>query len=325
MSLGALIVGLGEIGMGYDLDLDPVQYVYSHARAFSQHPAFHLVAAVDLDLKRRQAFMKTYKHPAYADIETALGQHQADLVVIATPTPLHKKTLEKVLSQSQPKVVMCEKPLSYDAEEGQFMVDACAAKGVSLYVNYMRRSAPGVIEVKRLLDTGEIEAPVKCVTWYSKGFLHNGSHIFNLLEYWLGPMQSATIINRGRVWGEGDPEPDVHVKFKKGEAVFLSAWEEEFSHYTVELLSRSGRLRCEQGGEVIQWQPTMTDTVLKNYRVLSTKPHAIESGMAHYQWHVVDQLARSINQEKNELCSGNDALLTLRSIKEIISLCTHDL
>ena len=320
MSLGVLIVGLGRIGMEYDLDLDPVQYVYSHARAFSQHADFHLAAAVDPDLQKRQTFVQSYHCPAYADIETALDRHQPGLVVIATPTPRHKETLEKVLNKSRPKVVLCEKPLSYDLEDGRFMVKACAEKGISLYVNYIRRSAPGAIEVKRLLDSGTIKVPVKGVAWYSKGFLHNGSHFFNLMEYWLGPMQGATMINRGRLWGEADSEPDVHVKFENGEVMFLAAWEEAFSHYTVELLSCSGRLRCEQGGEVIQWQPTMPDAVLNDYRALSAQLQTIESGMSRYQWHVVDQLGRSINDERSELCSGSNALVTLCAMEEIVSL-----
>lgn len=323
MSSGVLIVGLGQIGMGYDLDLDPVQYVYSHSRAFSQHPDFHLAAAVDPDPQKRQAFVQNYHCPAYADIETALAQHKPDLVVIATPTPRHKETLENVLGKSQPKVVLCEKPLSYELEESRFMVKTCAEKGIGLYVNYIRRSIPGAVAVKRLLDSGTINLPVKGVAWYSKGFLHNGSHFFNLLEYWLGPMQSASIINRGRLWGENDSEPDVHVKFDNGEVIFLAAWEEAFSHYTVELLSRNGRLRCDQGGEVIQWQPTMADAALNDYRKLSTQYQTIDSGMSRYQWHVVDQLARSMNQEKYELCSGREALVTLGAMKKIVSLSTR--
>ena len=161
MSVGVLIVGLGQIGMGYDLGLDPAQYVYSHARAFSQHPDFHLVAAVDPDPQKRQIFVQSYQCPAYAEIETALGLHQPGLVVIATPTPLHKETLQSVLDQSHPEVVLCEKPLSYDPEEGRLMLTACAEKGTSLFVNYIRRSLPGVVEVKRRLDAGEFGVPVK--------------------------------------------------------------------------------------------------------------------------------------------------------------------
>lgn len=315
MSLGVLIVGLGQIGMGYDLGLDPVRYVQSHARAFSQHPAFHLVGAVDPDPQRREVFAQTCHSPAYADLETALGRHQPGVVVIATPTPTHKDTLLNVLSLARPQVILCEKPLAYGTEEGRFMVNACLDKGVALYVNYMRRSVPGFIEVKRLLDAGEIKGPVKGVTWYSKGLLHNGSHFFNLMEYWLGPVQTASVLKKGRTWGADDFEPDVHVVFQKGEMVFLAAWEEAFSHYTVELLSPSGRLRCEQGGDVIHWQAA---EALDGHHALSSQPRVIDTGMARYQWHVTDQLARSMAGMQPVLCSGEEALLTLGSLNDLV-------
>jgi hypothetical protein len=134
------------------------------------------------------------------------------------------------------------------------------------------------------------------------------------MEYWLGPMQTASVLKRGRTLGPGDSEPDVHVVFEKGEMVFLAAWEEAFSHYTMELLSPSGRLRCEHGGDVIQWQAAQT---LDGHQALSSQPQAIETDMSRYQWHVADQLAHSMAGMEPVLCSGKDALDTLAAMKSI--------
>lgn len=323
MSMGVVILGLGQIGMGYDLGLDADQYIYSHARAFSLHPSFHLVAAVDPDPKQRDIFTQTFHAPAYATVEAALSAHQPQLVVIATPTPLHKETLQAVLTHTKPVAVLCEKPLSYSVAEGQWMVDACAGAGVKLYVNYMRRSTPGFIDIKNRLDSGEIKTPVKGVVWYSKGFLHNGSHFVNLMAYWLGAMQSATRINKGRMWNQIDSEPDVSIKFEKGEVVFLAAWEEKFSHYTVELLSPNGRLMCASGGETIEWQLAQTDGI-GTHSSLSSSPEVIESGMARYQWHVAEQLARSLKGETAAICDGKQALATLELGYKVMNLIPAD-
>lgn len=318
MSFGVLLVGLGQIGMGYDLDLDHEVHVYTHARAFSQHPHFHLMAAVDSEEQRRQIFEQTYQCPAYVDVESALRNHQPDLVVIAVPTRLHNEIVQLVLRKSYPKVVLCEKPLAYDINEARTIVKACAAKGVGLYVNYMRRSDPGVIEVKRRLDDDKMGESVKGVAWYSKGFLNNGSHFFNLLEYWLGPMQRSQVLNCDRLWGENDPELDVQVTFERGNIVFLAAWEEAFSHYTIELLSPGGRLRYDRGGELIQWQPAELDPHFSGYTVLAGKPEIISSGMDRYQWHVAEQLAAVFYGKSFSLCSGDQALTTLESMQTII-------
>lgn len=318
MSLGVLIVGLGQIGMGYDLELDPQRYVYTHARAFSQHLGFHLLAAVDPDAGRRQVFEQTFKAPAYATLGAALAHHRPDLVVIATPTAQHKEALQEVLGHSSPVAVLCEKPLSYDLEEGQWMATACAEKDVKLYVNYMRRADPAVAEVKRRLQDWGGGNPVKGVVWYSKGLLHNGSHFFNLLEYWLGHMTGCASINSGRLWAQVDPEPDVSVKFERGEVVFLAAWEEAFSYYSIELLSPKGRLRYEQGGCLVEWRASDADPLLENHRSLSDLPEMIENEMDRYQWNVAEQLARSMAGHSFHLCTGNEALDTLVALKKVM-------
>lgn len=313
-----LIVGLGQIGMSYDLALDPAAHMYTHARAFGEHPEFCLAGGVDVDVKRREIFTRTYSRPAYADLATALREHDPAVVVIAVPTRYHEATLHEVLQLSRPRAVLCEKPLAYKLDEAHRMVAACSARGVKLYVNYMRRSDEGVIECKRRLDSGEIAAPIKGVAWYSKGFLHNGSHLFNLLEYWLGPVRSSQMMNHGRLWAETDPEPDVQVEFARGTVVFLAAWEEAFSHYTIELLSPSGRLRYEQGGKLIQWQGARADRDLPTYTMLSSTIEIIPCGMHRYQWHVAEQLARVLEGQEASLCTGTDALDTLIDMKKVL-------
>jgi len=318
MGFKTLIVGLGQIGMGYDLHLEQSNYIYSHARAFALHPDFQLVAGVDSDAQNRLTFEKAYHCPSYENMNAAIHVHCPEVVVIALPTELHAETLRQVLNASGVKVVLCEKPLSYDLEDARAMVAGCEFKGVQLYVNYMRRSDPGMFEVKQRIDAGEIATPIKGLVWYSKGFLHNGSHFFNLMEYWLGSMQDSTIVSKGRFWGKNDQEPDVQVVFERGVVVFMAAWEEAFSHYTIELLSPSGRLRCERGGKQIYWEPAQQDPDIKGYTTLSSEAIVIVSGMARYQWNVVEELAEVLRGREAQLCSGVDALRTLEDMNQIL-------
>jgi predicted dehydrogenase len=317
---GVLLVGLGQIGLGYDLHLDSRRHVYSHARAFSQHPRFELLAGVDPDASRRQLLESTYGCPAYEHLDSALRLHPPEMVIIAGPTPSHGETLRRALAKSAPRVILCEKPLSYDLSEARTMVQACADRQVQLYVNYVRRSDPGVIEVKRRIDSGEIGTPAKGVAWYSKGFLHNGSHIFNLLEHWLGPMESAQVLDPGRLWGGKDPEPDARVMFSKGTVVFMAVREEAFSHYAVELLTANGRLRYDRAGGSIAWQATHADPEFQGYTVLSPDVESIASGRDRYQWHVAEQLAAAIDGEDSSICSGSEALTTLEGLHTIIQM-----
>jgi predicted dehydrogenase len=322
MSKRCVIVGLGKIGMGYDITgaAPDTESVFSHAKAFSLHPGFWLQCAVDPSNRQREIFDQHFGLPAYPDVEHAASEGAADVVVIASPTQNHFSVVCEVLSRLAPKAILCEKPLAYSLTEAQSMVEACESSGVQLYVNYMRRSDPGVIEVKNRIESGSIATPLKGIAWYSKGFLHNGSHFFNLLEYWLGDFVSARILNSGRILECEDCEPDVQVEFKRGAVVFLAAWEEAYSHYTIELLSQSGRLRYEQGGELITWQSAYDDPNFPGYKILRTAPDLIANDMGRYQWNVVDQLANALENRPSYLCTGREALATLNAMHQILKL-----
>lgn len=312
-----LVVGLGQIGLGYDLELDPDAYVLTHARAFHTHQGFQLVGGVDPSRQRRELFEKSYRCYSGDDLAVALRQTEPDVVAIAAPTQQHGAVLRSVLEQAKPRLILCEKPLSFNLDEARSMVAACKARSCLLYVNYMRQSEPGALEVKRRLMQGLIGIPVKGVAWYTKGLVHNGSHFFNLLELWLGEMKGFKIIEPGRLWDSVDPEPDFQVTFDHGTVNFLAAREECFSHHEIELVAQNGRLRYEQGGRKIVWQAAVNDPAVEGYTVLSSVCETITSESNRSQWHVANQLAACLAGRNADVCSGAAALRTLESLTAI--------
>ena len=317
-----LLVGLGQIGMGYDLQLED-DAVYSHARAFSRVPGFTLAAGVDGSAEQRARFTQHYGAPAYATVAEALAAHGTPgVLAVAVPTAHHGAVLREVLAHGSPRAVLCEKPLADDIAEARAMEALCRERGVALYVNYIRRSDSAVAEVARRIAGGAIAGPLKGVCWYSKGLRHNGSHFFNLLEYWLGPLRSATVLDAGRLWQGHDPEPDVRAVFERGSVMLLAAREEAFSHYTIELLAANGRLRYEQGGQQVSWQPAVPGA-LAGYTVLSPQAENLPTGMRRYQLHVAEQLAAALRGEAHVLCSGAEGLATLEHLQPIIEQCTR--
>jgi predicted dehydrogenase len=320
LTSGVLIIGLGQIGLQYDLNLKKNEFVLTHSRAFNLHKDFDLLASVDNNIKYRSEFSRIYGLPSYDSLDEALKKHTPDVVVIATNTQTHAKILNTVLELLTPRVILCEKPLSYHANEAKYMVELCKSKGVDLFVNYMRRSDIGVIEIKRLIESRNFNECYSGVCWYSKGLIHNGSHFFNLLEYWLGPMMRFKIINKNKERVvENDCEPDLEVEFKRGRIVFLSAREEFFSHYTIELMSSFGRIRYDDEGKTIQFQDVVNDPIFDGYKILNPKSKYIVTNMEFSQLNVVDQLSKYIKGDKAYLCSGQEALNTLKSMQLIIN------
>ena len=317
MTFSVLLLGLGQIGMGYDFEAAQGTVVLTHARAFHEHPEFMLAGGVDIDSGKRERFSARYAAPSFPDIDSAINALRPDIVVVATPTANHREAVDAVLSRHRPRAILCEKPLAYEFEDAEAIVAACAAKGCALYVNYMRNSEPGALEVKQRISNGRIESPIKGVVWYSKGVFNNGSHFLNLLQNWLGDVQDVRVDSPGRCWDGVDPEPDFHVRFSRGEATFLAAKEENFSHYTVELVAVNGRLRYEQAGALIVWQQAVSDPVCAGYTILDSSENVIKTDYERSLWHVADQLAASLQGKAAEICSGEDALLTIKTLNAI--------
>lgn len=313
-----VLIGLGRIGMGYDLEGDD-DLVLTHARAFSRHAGFRLVAGVDPDPARRETFEDRYAAPAYADAAEALALLRADVVVVAAPTHLHRTLILEALTHGPPRVILCEKPLGRDPDEAREILDACGERATELFVNYMRRSDPAVIQIRERIREGRIARPLKAVVWYSKGLRHNGSHFVNLLEYWLGPHETSRLLAAGRRWDGIDPEPDVRMQLELGSAYFLAAREEAFSHYTVEIVADNGRLRYDDAGETVRWQEAVADRRYRGYTVLDPHGEGLETAVRRSQAAVTEELARALRSEPYHLCTGREALATLQTVQEILA------
>lgn len=314
-----LLIGLGNVAVGYDAADASSHKVLSHARAFAHHPGFRLAGGVDPNGYCRRRFEDGYVVPTYADITTAMGELSPDVVVVATPTALHLETVNAVFAAGQPQAMLCEKPLAYDLGEAWQIADACAQHGCALYVNFFRLAEPGVAEIRARLADGRIGSPLKGVVWYSKGMFNGGVHFLSLLQNLLGEVTAVKLINPGRLWHGCDPEPDVEIAFAAGRVVFLAAREEDFFHNSIELIAPNGRLRYDSGGAHIVWQGVEEDARFRGYTRLSEIGETIPADFDRIQWYVVEQLAAALEGRPAQLCSGAEALRTqevLDTIKE---------
>lgn len=317
MNYSVLLIGLGRIGMLYDVGLDETDYVYSHARAFSLHPGFTIGAAVESSPVLREKFSLNYDADVFEDLTKVPESFTPDVVVVATPTITHFAIIEEVLKRHRPKAILCEKPLAYSSSQAEAVVQKCRENGVQLFVNYIRRADPGIMKIKTLLDSGEIVFPIKAIVWYSKGLLHNGSHFVDLLTFWMGPAVSSKIILSGRESVGGDAEPDFLLQFKAGSAIFSAANEDNFSHYTIEFVAKNGRLRYEQDGKII-WQQEAPHPILENYRQLQASSTVIENDARRYQYHVADQLINALKGNAHTLCAGNVEVKNIELLESIL-------
>lgn len=312
----AIILGLGQIGMGYDYGTEPNEQVLSHAQALNIHQGFDLIAAVDPDTDKRRAFQNKFSKPAYI---SAKELYQAtpqpiDVVIIATPTEQHLLDITEACLHS-PKLIVCEKPLAEKDEDAKQIVELCKNSGCHLLVNYMRRSEPGTRAVGHLIQKGQLGTQLKGIVWYSKGLRHNGSHFIELLQHWLGKVQSFQII-KPLLLENGDCASDVCLLFGDTPLYFLSRDETAFSYYSIELMGELGQIRYDDGGFQIS-QRTVEQR--NNLKRLSNQKRIIKGDMNRYQLHAAEAWYQFLSGDENApICSYQDALSALHVANQII-------
>jgi len=114
-----------------------------------------LKAACARDQAKIKAFAETW---GYESIETdwrkLVARKDIDAVDICVPNNLHHDIA--LACAKSGKMVLCEKPLSMNAREGQKMVDAVEKAKVPNMVWYNYRRVPAVTLAKRLIDEGKL-------------------------------------------------------------------------------------------------------------------------------------------------------------------------
>lgn len=270
--LRVLVVGCGNIAGGFDAARDATLPPLTHAGAFSRHGGFRLLACVEPDAARRQAFMQRWGVlqglASLAEVAAALPPATFDVVSLCSPTAAHAEQLRAVLAL-RPRLVFCEKPVSPTLAETADLVRLCAEAGVPLAVNHTRRWAPDVQRLAEELQTGAWGAVRSAVGTYNKGVLNNGSHLVDLLHLLLGPMvldQAGAPV--ADFWPD-DPTIPALLHTLNGVPVHLAtAHAGDVAVFELQIVTERAVITMEDGGLNWRVRRVVDSPVFAGYRVL---------------------------------------------------------
>jgi predicted dehydrogenase len=301
------ILGAGSIACGYDKPGDAA--VLTHAHAVARHPRLSLCALYDVILKQAVAAGEKWGAPVVSDF-ASLQACAPDIVVVATPTETHAHYLSMLLA-APPRAVLCEKPLTKRALESEGLIGRYSAAGVGLAINFQRRFDPEVIELRSLIESGELGSPIAGAVWYSKGIMHNGSHAIDLLRFLFGEVQSLSVSRKVFDHGTDDPTVGGTVVFSEIAVALIASDERNFSLFEIDLLFSRGRYRFLQGGMILQRFTLGFDPIFSNDRNLvcvSERP----SGLSNALLGRFDNLVDFLDGTSELRGTGADALQTQR-------------
>lgn len=139
--LRTALVGCGKIGR-------------IHAAVLRSLPESDFVAACDADRSRAADLAPQ----AFTDVAELLSSARPDVVVIATPHPLHAEPA--ILAARAGVHVLVEKPLAATLADCDRMLSAAREAGVTLGVVSQRRFSDPARRVKVAIEAGKIGQPV---------------------------------------------------------------------------------------------------------------------------------------------------------------------
>ncbi|MEM6474680.1 MAG: Gfo/Idh/MocA family oxidoreductase [Pseudomonadota bacterium] len=299
MAYRVLIIGCGAIAGGYDAERSLDDWPLSHAGAIARNERFELAACVDPDDTARAAFAARWGVPtntaSLEKLDAAPGDYE--LIVIASPTTHHAEHLEWALSM-QPKAVFCEKPLAKDYDQIAPIERAFRDAGIALAVNYTRRWAPDInalVEGVRNDDWGEL---LSAAGTYSKGVVHNGTHMVDLMMMFAGPLAVQSVGPAVADFWEDDPTVSaILTAVNSGAPLHLVAGDSEWiTQFELVLSYQFGEIAIRDGGMRIETRDVGDSATVAGYRQLGL-PQSVPGRYAQAMSLAYEDMARVITSK----------------------------
>lgn len=124
------------------------------ATAASELPYARCIGASDIDLSRAKAIASKNGGNAYEDFNAMLEKENPDVVIIATPEPLH---LEPVRAAAEKGAhIFLEKPMATTLEDADAMIRICSEAKIKLMIGYILRFEISYAMIRSAVAEGSI-------------------------------------------------------------------------------------------------------------------------------------------------------------------------
>lgn len=312
MTYRAALIGCGKIGSEFD-DNPRVKGVYSHAGAYTACAETELIAVCDKDPEKLSRCAEKWNvDAAFCDAHQMLAETRPDIVSICSPDPTHYELIRFALNIPGMQAVFAEKPLAVELDQANELVEEAAQRRVLLAVNYSRRYSNSYVELRKLLNAGEMGAILAVSGYYTKGIIHNGSHWIDLARFLLGDVVAFQGINST---GEASPDPtlDGLIEFARGTKGYLHGcdFDDQVSFFEMEIVGTRGRVNITDSGRTIIFYELADNPHHAGYKTFS-KIREIDHGLSDAMLNAVNDLVRSLDTRSEPRCNGRDAIEALK-------------
>lgn len=196
--------------------------------AFNKVTGSRLIAVMRRNAEFAEDYAKRHNVPRfYTNADDLINDRDINAVYVATPPVNHMEYAIKVLEAGKP--VYIEKPMALNYRECVRINETAKKHNLPVFVAYYRRTLPGFLKIKNLVETGEIGKPrfanFQIFNYPSEDekagklpwrvmpeisgaghFFDLGSHQVDYLDFLFGPVQkvASLVINQANLYSAED-------------------------------------------------------------------------------------------------------------------------
>ena len=179
----------------------------AHLQAYQAVGDVDIVSVFDVNSQAAESFAADANARAAASIQAMVQDDNLDAVSVCTPPGVHVENCQPFVRARIP--VLCEKPFAADARQAARLVALVRQHRSLFMVAFCHRFHPAIIELKKLIATGDLGKPLLFRNIFSsavpiKGnhranpalsgggcLIDNGSHSIDLFRYLVGEPTSV--------------------------------------------------------------------------------------------------------------------------------------
>jgi predicted dehydrogenase len=302
--------------------------------AFSKVSGSRLIAVMRRDAVLAEDYAQRHNVPKfYSKASDLINDKDINAVYIATPPGSHAEYAIEVIKAGKP--VYIEKPMAANYSECLKINKTAVEYNVPVFVAYYRRSLPGFLLVKDLIEKGSIgkvrflmiqlfktpSADEKSgkLPWRVDPEVSGGGHFFDLashqldyLDFLFGPIQSnrSIAVNQAGLY---KAEDFVSAEFTfnnniTGTGIWSFSVSPESCRDTIEIIGDEGSIKFT----TFSFEPIVLTNSSGRKEFINERPE-------HVQYNLIDKIVRSLNGNGESPSTGSSGARTSKIMDEIVS------
>lgn len=301
--------------------------------AFNKVGDSKLLAVMRRDLEKAKDYALRHNVPrVYSRASDLINDKDINAVYIATPPGSHAEYALEVINARKP--VYIEKPMALNHSECVKINEAAQKKGVPVFVAYYRRTLPGFLLVKDLIEKGSIgkvlclmlqlfkspsqEEKAGNLPWRVNPEVSGGGHFFDLASHQLdyldllfGPVQKIRSIAVNQA-GLYKAEDFVSAEFTfnnniVGTGVWSFSVSPESTRDTIEIIGDKGSIKFT----TFSFEPIILTNSYGRQEFINERPE-------HVQFYLIKSIVQALNGNETPPSTGESAARTSKVMDEVV-------